>query len=264
MATCRNLTALWPALFCGLMAFLAAISPAHSQTASLPEWKKSLAELTTNSAKTRLEVLNLLADKAELKTAAEKKIPDYPATNVAQWVAERSLPEPSGKDEVPMGYWKLAYQHFSIAQQLLASPFASQKREGLEIINRLAISPFLAKQAPQLPGQIVDGFILPFLEAASSDDRQEISRPQLLQNAGSIYFNAKRRNDYQRTLRALIAVADPINREVSDLARFNLANELAKGKAWVEAVRLLEAITAPGLLEGSQKLAQDWKQQHKL
>lgn len=231
-------------------------------------WLRPLEALVTRAPQSQDQLLSLLASKAGLK--AVLATPDFPDADVGAWAAARfaklsQLPESDPQRERLT--WKTALQDLLVARKLCQTPFASDKRDALTLANRWMLSPFFKTRAPDVPTLIADGFVVPFLAAASSRDSEEISRGQLLQNVSATYLNAKRNADYASALRALVAVSeatafDSGARESGDWARFQLAQALSKDKKWAPAVELLEQIQSSGLRDGSRKLAQQWRRQY--
>lgn len=223
------------------------------------EWKAPLQDILTRAPQTRVELQREFAihgdwkpnDLPPLPVVAPGEALAYLRTRAAQ-----SPPAPPGDWLYERFFWRLGYQATLLARSRLESPFAAEQREGLQIAFWMLQWPFLRSAAPQLHGKIADGLIVPFLGAASDDPTSPFSQIQLLRVVAEVYQNGNRHIDQRNALRSVIAAADPIQKNLADGARYQLAFELESQGQNSLAVALLEAITHDALQSGAKAEAQ--------
>jgi hypothetical protein len=176
----------------------------------------------------------------------QKRAQEPPVAEPSDWLYERH-------------HWRAAGLGLLLAQKYFASPAAEERRLGLEVALWLAHSPFLRARAPHLPGLIADGLVLPHLGSASNDLTRTQSRGRLLWAVAEVYAGAGRLLDEASALRGVVAVTDPLSRNLADGARHKLALRLAARGRTSEAIPLLEAISHDGLKRGAQEILLQWR-----
>ena len=141
-------------------------------------------------------------------------------------------------------------EDLTIAQNLLADADPQQQRRGLRVARDAAIKAAARIGDKELVAQIFDGFIVPYIEVASTGAGL-LSRQRLLQDAASAYNAAGQREKEAAVLGLLVRVAQQEqDNGRADRARLKLAAALMSLERYAEAKDSILSVSSPDMTAG--------------
>ena len=144
-----------------------------------------------------------------------------------------------------------------IAQNFLRSGDVQQQRRGLRIA---LIATRWCSSVPEntkMIGQIYDGWIMPYINAARPESWKDIGRAELLKSAARAYHVTGEKTKRAGALRLLLA--SDVNANTRDQTRVQLAEVLADLKRYSEAIALVQKLESPEM-QGTKTWISELKQ----
>ncbi len=200
------------------------------------------------------------------EAVGKMEVPTYPSNAVLKWSnAQFAQPELDLKpNEVAIESLKrktrqVIYAHLLVAEDILQKAAkisdptarAAQQRRVIQLAGAAAMYAGLRLEDSVLALQIREVYQLPYLDAASSDGQDMISKEQILGQVAASYNRTEQITPEIAALKALIEVAT--TRNSADAARSKLAQAYAKKGDYARAIAYLEAIRDPSI-KGAKQL----------
>ena len=191
----------------------------------------------------------------EAKVGHKVYRPDPPTAEgyTGQWFFAR---QPSTTD--PQIVYPLIYENLLVAKKLLRSPSDADREEGLVVARYSNLWLRQSLHDLTLSPRLVEAFLLPYLDAAYSEDWRTVSRRQILEDANDAYQGTHEVLHQAAVLRLLIHSGSGAN--TTDWARMELGELQAAQGRYDEAADTVEAITDPGM-SGGKALGAGWRKQ---
>ena len=192
-----------------------------------------------NNPKNNPKAAKAFADAQQAALAA------YPKTGTLTWALGRYRAATNG----PAAY-TLVYQDLLLAQQLLKTSDLTKQREGMRLAKNAQLCVTRTLDDKKLYVRVFEGFLLPYLGAAYSEEWQDLSRQQITGDAYSAYAATGDVDHAVGLLRLFLSLdssksgsqSSGGNQNGADWARGQLAQALAGQGRYGEAIGQLHAI----------------------
>lgn len=209
-------------------------------SAKQPSPAVSLNSLLPSPEKAQADTFAYLQE----KNGGELAMPSYPANDLLKWT--RASFAVAGRDSQKL--YTAIYGQLLVAQPLLADKDSQQRRRGLRVAHNASLKAATRLGDKHLTALIFDGFIVPYVEVASTGVTDTLSHQRLLQDASGAYRLVDEPEKRIAVLRVLLSVAESektLNQ--ADWARVKLADQLAAQEQYQAAIDYLQAVTASNL-----------------
>ena len=237
-------------LFAGIQ-FSFAFTPVRAAITSASAAKRSNLAWLPPASQSQIKVFAYLEAKAGRKVY--RPDPLTPGGYTGQWFFAR---QPVTTD--PQTVYPLIYGNLLVAKKLLRSDNVADRKLGLVVARYSNLWLRQSLRDTTLSPRLIEAFLLPYLDAAYSEDWRTVSRRQILEDANDAYQETHEVSHQATVLRLLIHSGSGVN--TTDWARMALGELQASQGQYDEAADTAEAITNPSMA-GGKGLAADWRKE---